>query len=66
MLVNLYSFILSVPLGILLGIYAAIKKNKWQDQFISTMVMVFVSVPSYVYAFLVQYFFCTSSWGGCR
>ena len=56
-LVNLYSFILSVPLGILFGIYAAIKKNKWQDQFISTAVMVFVSVPSYVYAFLVQYLF---------
>ena len=43
--------------GILLGIYAAIKKNKWQDSFISTMVMLFVSIPSYVYAFLVQYFF---------
>ena len=56
-LVNLYSFIISVPLGILFGIYAAIKKNKWQDQVISTSVMVFVSVPSYVYAFLVQYIF---------
>ena len=56
-LVNLYSFILSIPLGILFGIYAAVKKNKWQDHFISTAVMVFVSVPSYVYAFLVQYIF---------
>ena len=56
-LVNSYSLLLSIPLGIGLGIYAAIKKNKWQDQFISTMVMVFVSVPSYVYAFLVQYIF---------
>ena len=56
-MVNFYAFVLSVPLGILLGIYAAIKKNKWQDQFISTLVMVFVSVPSYVYAFLVQYTF---------
>ena len=56
-LVNLYSFILSIPLGILFGIYAAIKKNKWQDQVISTSVMIFVSVPSYVYAFLVQYIF---------
>lgn len=55
-LVNLYSLLLSIPLGLLLGIYAAIKKNKWQDTFISTLVMVFVSVPSYVYAFLVQYF----------
>lgn len=56
-LVNVYSDIISIPLGILLGIYAAIKKNKWQDAVISTSVMVFISVPSYVYAFLVQYFF---------
>lgn len=55
-LVNLYSLLLSIPLGLLLGIYAAIKKNKWQDTLISTAVMVFVSVPSYVYAFLVQYY----------
>ena len=55
-LVNTYSLVLSIPLGIMLGIYAAIKKNKWQDTLISTGVMVFVSVPSYVYAILVQYF----------
>ena len=56
-LVNLYSLIFSVPVGVALGIYAAIKKNRWQDSLISTSVMVFVSVPSYVYAFLVQYLF---------
>lgn len=56
-LVNLYSLLFSIPIGIALGIFAAIKKNKWQDSVISTMVMVFISVPSYVYAFLVQYFF---------
>ena len=55
-LVNVYSLVLSIPFGIMLGIYAAVKKNKWQDSLISTGVMVFVSVPSYVYAFLVQYF----------
>ena len=55
-LVNLYSMIISVPLGIALGAYAAIRKNKWDDYLISTLVMVFISVPSYVYAFLVQYF----------
>jgi ABC-type dipeptide/oligopeptide/nickel transport systems, permease components len=54
-LVNVYSLILSIPLGILFGVYAAIKKNKWQDQLISVMIMLFISVPSYVYAFLVQY-----------
>ena len=55
-MVNFYSLILSIPVGIGLGIYAAVKKNKWQDTLISTSVMIFVSVPAYVYAFLVQYF----------
>lgn len=55
LLVNIYSVVLSVPVGLLLGIYAALKKNKWQDYLISTLVMVFISVPSYVYALLVQY-----------
>ena len=36
---------------------AAVKKNKWPDHIISTGIMLFVSVPSYVYAFLVQYLF---------
>ena len=57
-LVNLYSFIISIPIGIGLGVVAAIKKNKWQDHTISTLVMLFVSIPVYVYAFLVQYFLC--------
>ena len=57
-MVNLYSILLSVPLGILFGIYAALKKNKWQDHFISTAVMFFISVPSFVYAFIVQYLLC--------
>lgn len=52
---NLYSILLSIPLGIGLGIFAALKKNKWQDHVISTGVMIFVSVPSFIYAFLVQY-----------
>ena len=61
-LVNLYSLLFSVPLGILLGIWAAVKKGTWTDTLISTGVMVFVSVPSYVYAFLVQYVFYLK-WG---
>ncbi len=57
-LVNTYSSLMAVPIGLILGIYAALKKNKWQDHVISTGVMVMVSVPSYVYAFLIQYFLC--------
>lgn len=56
--VNLYSILIAIPLGILFGIYAALKKNKWQDHVISTGVMVLISVPSYVYAFLIQYLLC--------
>ncbi len=54
---NLATIFLSIPLGLMLGIFAALKKNKWQDHVISTGVMVFVSVPSFIYAFLVQYLF---------
>lgn len=58
LLVNVYAMCFSVPMGLLLGIYAALKKNKWQDYVISTLVVVFISVPSYVYALLVQYVLC--------
>lgn len=56
MLVNLYSILLSIPFGIMLGIFAALKKNTWIDHTISTLTMVVISVPSFVYAFLIQYF----------
>lgn len=57
-LINVYSSLIAVPIGIALGIYAALKKNKIQDHIISTGVMLFISVPSFVYAFLVQFIFC--------
>ena len=57
MLVNLYAILWSIPVGIGLGIWAALKKNSKADYIISTVTMVCISVPSFVYAFLVQYFF---------
>ncbi len=57
-LLNIYSSLLAVPVGIALGIFAALKKNKWQDHLISTVVMVFISVPSFVYASLLLYIVC--------
>ena len=56
--VNLYSILFSIPIGIALGIFAALKKNTWVDYLISTLTMVVISVPSFVYAFLIQYFLC--------
>ena len=58
MIVNLYSILWSIPVGVGLGIFAALKKNTWVDYFLSTATMVVISVPSFVYAFLVQYVFC--------
>ena len=57
-LINIYSSLLAVPMGIVLGIFAALKKNKWQDHFISTAVMVVISVPAFVYASLLLYTLC--------
>ena len=45
---NVVSVIFSVPLGILLGIWAALKKNTLTDHIISTTVMIFISIPSFV------------------
>ena len=58
MVVNLYSILIAIPIGLAFGIYAALKKNKWQDHTISTMTMVLISVPSYVYSYVIQYFLC--------
>ena len=57
-LINIYSSLIAVPIGIALGILAALKKNKWQDHLISTSVMVVISVPSFVYATLLLYLVC--------
>lgn len=57
-LINIYSTIIGVPIGLALGIYAALKKNKWQDQVINVFIILLISVPSIVMGFIIQYFFC--------
>ncbi len=56
--VNVISVIISVPIGIALGIWAALKKNKMTDHIISTSVMVFISVPSFVLITFLMLIFC--------
>lgn len=55
-MVNVISILLGLPLGIVLGIIAAIKKNTWFDHVISVIIVLFISVPSFVLAFFLQYF----------
>lgn len=56
LLLNIFSLIITIPTGIACGIAAALKKNTLTDHAISTMVVFNVSVPSFVFASLLQYF----------
>ena len=57
-LINIYSTLIGVPIGLGLGILAALKKNKWQDQLINIFIILLISVPSIVLALMLQYVFC--------
>ena len=55
MLINFISLFISIPLGLMFGIVAALKRNTWVDSLISVFVILFISVPSFVFASLLQY-----------
>jgi len=57
-LINIYSTLIGVPIGLGLGILAALKKNKWQDQIINIFIILLISIPSVVLALMLQYVFC--------
>ena len=57
-LINIYSTLFGVPIGLGLGILAALKKNKWQDQLINIIIILLISIPGIVLALGIQYFFC--------
>ena len=57
-LINIYSTLLGVPIGLGLGILAALKKNKWQDQVINIFIILLISIPSIVLGLMIQYFLC--------
>jgi oligopeptide transport system permease protein len=48
MKLNLIALFFYIPIGFTLGIVAALNKNSWLDNLISFLVMVFISVPSFV------------------
>ena len=57
-LINIYSSLIGVPIGLGLGILAALKKNKWQDQAINIFIILLISIPSVVLALMLQYLIC--------
>ena len=63
MVVNAITIVIAVPLGILLGIWAALKRNKPTDRTISVLVMVLISIPSFVFiSILIIVFGFTLGW----
>ena len=56
--INIFATLISVPLGILLGIVAALNKNKPIDHFLSTAVMIMTSIPSFVLITFLLLIFC--------
>lgn len=53
--INIFSVLLSIPLGLINGIIAALRKNSWTDHFISVKVIIYVSIPAFVFASVLQY-----------
>ena len=63
MSINIIVVLLSVPLGIALGVYAGLKKNTWIDHTISTLIMIFVSIPGFVViTFLIFFLSYQAGW----
>jgi oligopeptide transport system permease protein len=63
MKLNIWAILISIPSGIGLGILAALKKNTWVDNSISTIIMIFISVPSFVgISFMLIWFAYNNRW----
>lgn len=56
MRLNIIPYLLSIPIGLGFGIWAALKKNKMTDHVISVLIIIFISVPSFVIGTLLQYY----------
>lgn len=52
---NTFSLMISLPLGILVGTIAALRRGKPSDTIISVLIIIFISVPSFVFASVLQY-----------
>ena len=52
---NVFSLIISIPLGLIAGTAAALKRNTWVDTVISFAIVLLISIPSFVFASLLQY-----------
>jgi oligopeptide transport system permease protein len=57
-IINIVALLISLPLGFIFGIIAALNKNNAIDNTISTVVMIFISVPSFVTISILMIILC--------
>lgn len=57
--VNLAVLVLQIPFGLLIGAIAAIKKDKLFDNLTSVLIMIFISLPSFVVIMLLMKWFAS-------
>lgn len=50
------ALLISISLGIILGMVSAINKNRWQDSIIVLVAIIGISVPNFLFASILQYF----------
>lgn len=56
-MLGMEAIFLAVSLGVLLGVIAALRHNKWQDYSAMIFAVIGISVPSFIMASVLQYFF---------
>jgi oligopeptide transport system permease protein len=55
-MLNVLALLVSMPLGFILGTIAALRRNKPTDVVMSFLIVLFISIPSFVFASALQYF----------
>ncbi|MBN6887540.1 oligopeptide transport system permease protein [Cytobacillus horneckiae] len=55
-LLGMEAIFIAVALGVLFGVIAALKQNKWQDYTTMAIAVLGISVPSFIMASFLQYF----------
>ena len=54
---GLQALVIAVPVGILIGTWAALKRNRWQDHAVMALATTGVVIPNFALASLLQYIF---------
>ncbi len=56
-LLGLEAILIALPLGIFIGVVAALKRSRWPDRLCMLVAVAGISIPSFIKATLLQYFF---------